>query len=97
MLFRSCKNKFRTVFDLNQYVIKYWQYMEGNYEPQSLHVGKFFTIGKDDDAIDTALRKQQYKMICMNDDSRICRFEEEKQKLIAAFEAILPEKSSFEK
>ena len=34
-----CKNRFRTVFDVNQYVMKYWQYMEGKFTPQSPKLG----------------------------------------------------------
>ena len=41
-----CKNRFRTVFDVNQYVMKYWQYMEGKFTPQSSKLGRFYTIGK---------------------------------------------------
>lgn len=92
-----CRNKFRTVFDLNQYVMKYWQYMEGKYEPQTLHMGSFYTIGKDDEEIQRTLRGQERKMICMNDDARIDDFEAAKHAIIDAFETILPEKSSFER
>lgn len=92
-----CRNKFRTFFDLNQYVIKYWQYMEGKYKPQSLHIGKFYTIGRDSEKIDQTIRKQECRMICVNDDSGIHDFAKEKERMIAAFETILPEKSSYEK
>ena len=36
-------------------------------------------------------------MICLNDVVADFDFETEKQRMIAAFESILPEKSSFEK
>ena len=42
------------------------------------------------------LEKQKYSVICIN-DSREDGFDEWKDKLLGAFEAILPEKSSFEK
>ena len=43
------------------------------------------------------LRKQKYKMMCINDGVKPENFEVEKQNLINVFEQILPEKSSFEK
>ncbi len=92
-----CKNKFRTVFDVNQYLIKYWQYMEGKYEPQSMKMGRFYTIGLDDNKIQHTLRKRECKMICLNDDSNIQDFEMKKQSIIDAFETFLPEKSSYER
>lgn len=92
-----CQNKFRTVFDLNQYVIKYWQYMEGNYIPQSPNIGKFYTIGKEDEEIEKALVLKKSRMLCLNDDSAIQNFEEEKQMISGMFEKMLPQKSSFEK
>lgn len=92
-----CRNKFRTVFDLNQYVIKYWQYMEGMYEPQSLHVGGFYTLGRDDDKIQRTLRGQKKKMICINDDMCVKNFEKTKCDIIEAFETVFPEKSSYER
>lgn len=94
---RICRHKFRTVFDVNQYVIKYWQYMEGRYQPQSLKIGRFYMIGVDDAAISDTLLKQNCKMICLNDGENVREFEKEKQKIKAEFEQILPEKSSFEK
>jgi hypothetical protein len=92
-----CRNKFRTVFDVNQYLIKYWQYMEGQYEPQSMQIGKFYTIGLDDERICKTLKKRECKMVCLNDDARISNFDREKQDIINAFDAFLPEKSSYEK
>lgn len=96
LLDELCHNRFRTVFDVNQYVMKYWQYMEGKYEPQSPAVGKFCIVGRDDEAMFEALRRQSPQMLCINDDSSVKNFEEMKQKVIDAFEKILPEKSEFE-
>lgn len=91
-----CRNRFRTSFDVNQYVMKYWQYMEGKYEPQSPSIGKFCIIGRDDEAMFEAIARQSYRMLCINDDSRIENFPEMKKKVTDAFEKILPEKSEFE-
>lgn len=92
-----CRNRFRTVFDVNQYVMKYWQYMEGRYEPQSPSIGNFYTIGIHDEAIHKTLQGQTCKMVCLNDTASMKDFEGEKQAVIASFEKILPKKSSFER
>lgn len=91
-----CHNKFRTVFDVNQYVMKYWQYMEGMYEPQSPKIGRFYTIGKDDERIRKSIENQECKMICLNDESGIQDFEGHKKQIIQSFKKILPDKSSYE-
>lgn len=91
-----CQNKFRTVFDVNQYIFKYWQYMEGTYKPQSPKIGKFYTIGIHDKKIKDTIEKQTCKMICVNDSSNISDFEKRKEELIAAFHKILPDKSDYE-
>ena len=91
-----CKNRFRTVFDVNQYVMKYWQYMEGKFTPQSPKLGRFYTIGKHDQQIHDTIRRQACKMICLNDDVNVGDFEKQKKEIQKSFEVIFPEKSSFE-
>lgn len=91
-----CRNRFRTSFDVNQYVMKYWQYMEGKFVPQSPGIGRFYTIGLHDEQIHSTIRGQQCKMICINDTADVGDFEEQKRRIIESFESILPEKSSFE-
>lgn len=91
-----CRHRFRTFFDVNQYIVKYWQYMEGTYEPQSPNIGRFYIAGRDDEKIHQTIRQQSCKMLCVNDDSAVVDFEKKKQELIASFETILPERSAFE-
>lgn len=92
-----CKNRFRTVFDVNQYIMKYWQYMEGKFIPQSPKIGRFYTIGIHDRQIQETIRKRSCKMICLNDTADVGDFEMQKKRIAEAFETILPEKSSFER
>ena len=91
-----CRNRFRTMFDVNQYVIKYWQYMEGNFEPQSPGIGQFCILGRDDDVVPELIENQKKKMICINDSSMINDFEKKKKEIQHSFLQILPDKSSFE-
>ena len=97
ILDRVCRTRFRSASDVNQYVMKYWQYMEGKYVPQSPKTGRFYTVGIHDEQIHDTLRRQQCKMICINDTDNVGDFEKQKKRIIESFERILPEKSSFEK
>ena len=76
--------------------MKYWQYMEGKYEPQSPKLGKFFTIGLHDRQIHDVLRNQKCKILCINDTENIGDFRQQKRNIKDSFESILPEKSAFE-
>lgn len=93
---RLCRNRFRNAADVNQYVIKHWQCVEGDYIPQSPSVGQFCVMGRDDEKLYETMRKQSAKMVCINDDDRVEDFEKTREKVIRAFERILPEKSGYE-
>ena len=80
--------------DVNQWLLRYWQFCKEQFVPTSPRRGKCFS-NYSDDAI-KAVVKQQYSVVCFNDPID-CDFEKEQKKLIGAFEQILPEKSSFEK
>lgn len=43
-----------------------------------------------------AIRDQKYKLVCINDSVHIRNYDEVMSNLEAAFNSILPEKSSFE-
>ena len=98
---RTCMNKFRSAYDVNQWVFREWQLAENNFVPRSLSVGK--TFYPDRDGKDEFVRAAEYisgrkkKLICIND----CRltedeFEKYKHIIINAFDTILPDKSGFE-
>lgn len=91
-----CRNKFRSACDVNQYVMKYYQFATGHFVPQNPGMGRFFIPSRDKEKIYEAVRKQKYKMICVNDDGDESGFEEMKRKLKESFSSILPEISSFE-
>ena len=98
LLDEVCCNKFRCAFDVNQYLIKYYQFVTGKFIPQSPKAGKFFIPGRENDTeMCEAIQKQTYQMVCINDDGREENFEEIKEKVIASFQKILPNKSSFER
>lgn len=89
-------NKFRTVYDVNQYVFSYWQYAAGNFAPVRTNQGRFFLIRQNNDEILECLSLRKYKMICINDNPLLTNFDEKKEALNRQFSQLLPERSEFE-
>ena len=92
----TCKNKFRTINDVNQYIFRFWQMLDGNFYPRSFNFGRYFSLKENNDDIYKAITKPKNKVICIN-DSDVVEFEKTKQLLQESFEKVLPKKSSFEK
>ncbi len=96
-LAEQCKRRFRNnKLDINQWLIKNWQFCEGNFYPRSAKFGASFVAGKNSDAAVKAILSPHVKIVCINDADEI-DFEKEKAKISSAFEKILSKKSSFEK
>lgn len=96
----SSRNKFRTRNDVDQWLIRYWQLVQGNFTPIGRHVkGQVFEIygnETDNSSLYNAIEKQTMPMLCINDNENI-DFVAIKNHIINSFQKILPEKSSFEK
>ena len=93
-LARVCANRFRNYGeDVNQWLMRYWQFCKGDFVPASPKRGVCFT-DMCPEAADT-IRAQSRDMICVN-DSHETHFEESRALLLDAFASILPEKSGFE-
>lgn len=81
--------------ELSHWLMKYWQMCRGCFYPRSVKWGKMYTLGKDMEWSES-IRKQTYKAVCLNDGENI-DFEQVQREMLSAFDAILPEKSQFEK
>jgi len=92
----TCKNKFRTPYDLTQYIFKYWQFCEGNFIPKNGNK-RAYRIFENLDRICDEIEKQKRKFICVNDSNSDENFEVAQKRIIESFEKLLPEKSKFEK
>ena len=97
----TCLRKFRTPFDLNQWLMSGWQVAKGVFYPRSSHFVENMVINDDEknnEYVYNVITKQKRKVICVNDMLQNANaFDTEKEKLIRSFERIFPEKSSFEK
>ena len=76
--------------------MNYYDIATGRFVPRNPKDGKFYTIGKSDDAMYLDIINGSHKQICINDTKNL-DFEKEKIGLISAFDKKFPTKSAFEK
>lgn len=90
-------NRFRAYSDITQYLIRYWQLCKGDFYPRRT-LGKFCLVNIENyKDIAKEIRAQKHQMVSLNEDCTPDEFEIIKTEINAAFEDILPKKSSFEK
>lgn len=94
----TCQHKFREKLDINQWLFKEWQIVEGNFCPRSPKIGNSFGfISEPIQDVCSYIEKQKGKMICINDnDIPEERFHVYSKMLVDSFDKILEKKSSFE-
>ncbi|MCD7840125.1 MAG: Stealth CR1 domain-containing protein [Erysipelotrichaceae bacterium] len=92
----SC-NRFRSYNDISQWLIRYWQLCEGDFEPRRTR-GKFYLVDIENcDEVVGVIKGQSQKMIGLNENCIDKEFKVINEKINRAFATILPEKCSFEK
>lgn len=97
VLDNTCKNKFRTPFDVSQTIFRGTSLFEGEFYPVSPKSrGRYIQLKTDIKELKEAILNSEYKMLCINDSSDDIDFEKVKQELIDIYEKKLPEKSEFE-
>lgn len=95
-------HKIRDRSDVNQWLFENWQLAKGEFSPRSPKFGKaFYLTGGSSDALKelcTYISDQKGDVVCVNDGPMSYEeYEAARQLVIEAFEAILPNKSSFER
>lgn len=91
----TSRNRFRTLSDINHWVLKYWQIESGKFYPQSISFGKKYTLNEYSKVIEEITNRNK-KIICINDDYNVQNYEEKMDGLVNTFEKKYPEKSKFE-
>lgn len=92
----TCKHKFRNYQqDVSQWLIRYWQLASNQFFPGNPYRGKDIDIMTSDFC--NIIKKQKFKMICINDNAAITDYEQRKMQLVQTFQEILPQKSNFER
>lgn len=92
----TCKNKFRSKEQVNQYLIRYLQLVSGNFTPIYVS-GEYFTLSNAKmDYIHDALLKPKHSACCINDDPTGDDFNLLQSSAKKLFEVAFPRKSTFE-
>ena len=96
LLHQTCMRQFRSNDDVNQWLAIWWQIAGGAFSPFAVD-----NVVKDVNSASIAslckiIASQSHDMVCVNDPSEDVDFEDLSRKLKTAFDAILPQKSSFE-
>lgn len=93
-----CQNKFRTVNDINQYLMREWQFVTGRYEPTNImrHTKYFSIFPKQLSSLQSVIEGQKAKIICIN-DCEVEDFDYTRLQIVESLNKILPNKSKFEK
>ncbi len=100
ILKNTSSHKFRNVLDVNQWLFEDWQRCTGCFAPRNASIGRSFSLTDDVNnniQVFETIKRQKHKLICINDMLFGDSFEETKKQLIDSLNAIMPEKSSFEK
>ena len=97
ILDQTCRHHMRNDLDVNQWLIRLRQIMEGKFIVRKPIRNSAYILGVDNKQVCKIIREQALPMICLHDgmmDERV--FQKAKPELREAFEAILPEPSTFE-
>ena len=97
ILDQTCRHHLRNDLDVNQWLIRLRQIMEGRFAVRKPLRETAFTLGKDDKALIETIIKSKKPMICLHDSQlEEAEFLSSKTEITRAFECLLPEKSAFE-
>ncbi len=96
-LLKTTSHKFRTKEDFTEYMIRYFQLLDGKFVPRDYSIGKYFSVSSDNSSLVDYIVRQKGKCICINDSDKNIDFEKCKNEINQAFDKILSEKSKFEK
>ncbi len=97
VLAATCRRRFRSGEDVNQYLFREWQKLSGKFYAKN--VGKnfgYFELADMNDKLTKAIKKKKFRSICINDTRDKIDIEKVKKELGQAFEEVLPDKSRFE-
>ena len=98
ILDETCRWRFREKTNVNQYLFKFWQLVSGQFYPTSFKDVHCYHLREEwIPRVCRAIRNKEYAVICINDIGVIDDIASAASQIIAAFEDMMPEKSSFEK
>ena len=91
-------HRFRSNDDYTPELFRTWQICTSNFMPYNTYQDtKMFPLMLKSKKAIQAVKNQSYSLVCLNDSIHIRNYEQTMEQIKAAFEVILPHKSSFEK
>ena len=91
----ACKNRFRAENDIGVTLCRYFQLLSGDFIP-SKKLGRYFEVSTNNKEIISSIKKQKYKIICINDAQLNINFDKAQNEINHALESVLNKKSTFE-
>lgn len=92
----TCLTKFRAYENVTPWLIRDWQLVSGSFAPSDLRGRRYFKQSIDADML-AQVFGGQYSVVCINDVATAETFLSEREALVAAFDGLFPNKSSFER
>lgn len=99
VLHLTCRSRFRSNSDVNQWLIRYWQLAAGNFYPYNTVKDTTYVDITDSSLLHICdqISRQEYDIMCLNDSVEILDFKRAKNTLKRSFKEVFPSKSAFEK
>lgn len=97
LLADTCRNRFRTAADVNQWVFLWWQVAKGSFSPAVIDNLVCPIDASTIEIACDAIVNRRHGCLCANDPDDLEDCEELARRLRGAFETMLPEKCTFEK
>ena len=98
LLHRVCSHPFRHKEDVNQYVLREYQKLSGEFMPANVRkMCGYYDVEAYNKKLVKAICRQEKRIVCINDSNHDIDFEKAKNEINTALEQIFPERSSFEK
>ena len=93
----TCRHRIRNLSDVSEWLIRYDTLVRGDFAPRNMSDCRLMTISDYTmEDICNDICRQRYRMVCLNDSEQIADFDRSCERLCAAFDKILPDKSTYE-
>jgi hypothetical protein len=98
LLDATCRHKIRHIDDVNQYLLREWQKLSGDFVAYNINKNfRYFNMSDNNQKLVQTIRERKAATICINDANKPINFRKAAKEINRAFEDIFPKKSTFEK
>lgn len=97
VLHETCLHQYRSKYDVNQYLLREWQKLSGNFYAANVAKDfRYFELRNNNKKLIDTIKNQRANVICLNDTEPNINYVKVSKELRMAFETILPSKSAYE-